>query len=67
MMNMVNENHLKEIRARRGIIQLKLSQETRIPQTKISLFENGWRLPTIEEVRRMASALEVSPEELGFK
>jgi transcriptional regulator with XRE-family HTH domain len=64
---MLKENHLKEIRARRGMIQLRLSIETRIPQTKISLFENGWARPSPEEIRRMASVLEVAPEELGFQ
>ena len=64
---MVRENHLKEIRARRGMIQLRLALETKIPQTKISLFENELAHPTREEVNRLAAALEVSPEELGFQ
>jgi DNA-binding XRE family transcriptional regulator len=53
------ENHLKEIRARRRITQLRLSIETQIPQTRISYFENGFYRPNENEKRKIAEILEV--------
>jgi len=58
------ENHLREVRARRRMTQLRLSLETSIPQTRISLYENGFFRPNPDERERMADALEVSVEEL---
>jgi transcriptional regulator with XRE-family HTH domain len=58
------ENHLREIRARRRVTQLRLALATQISQTKISYFENGFQLPSQEEKHRIADVLEVAMTDL---
>ena len=57
---------LNEIRARKGFNQWDLRLLTGIHQSKISLFESGYILPTDEERLKLAMALGVDPGELDF-
>ena len=49
-------------RAIKGISQTKLSQLTGVTQPDISKFEDGYANPTIETLKRLASALDASLE-----
>ena len=57
---------LNEIRARKGFNQWDLRLLTGIHQSKISLFESGYILPTDEERLKLAMAFGVDPGELDF-
>ncbi len=57
---------LNEIRARKGFNQWDLRLLTGIPQSKISLFESGYILPTDEERLKLAKAFGVNPGQLDF-
>jgi ribosome-binding protein aMBF1 (putative translation factor) len=58
---------LQEVRTKRDLSQWDLKLLTDIHQTKISLIESGYLLPTDEERRKMAVALGVDPGELVFE
>jgi transcriptional regulator with XRE-family HTH domain len=56
---------LKEIRTAKGITQEDLEASSGVTQTTISSLERGTnKRPSWETVRRLASALNVAPDEL---
>ena len=55
---MVNMN-LRVARVKRKMSQYGLSLETGISQSRISLFENGFRCPTTEQAEKIAEVLQV--------
>ncbi len=58
---------IKLLRLLRGKSQFELSLETRIPSYRLSVLENGKAEPKEEELRRLADALETTPEVLRKK
>lgn len=58
---------LKELRVSRGFNQLDLELVTGISQSKISIFERGYRKPTFREKEKLAKALGVETNALIFK
>ena len=57
---------LKEARFHEGLNQWDLSVKTQIPQSKISIIENGYVIPTAEERKKLAAALGKSESDLFF-
>ena len=55
---------LREARARVGMSQSDLWEETGIHQTTISNMENGHRMPNLFTIMRLAAAMEVASCEL---
>jgi transcriptional regulator with XRE-family HTH domain len=51
-------------REMRGISQLELARRAGIPQSSVSQFETGMRKPSFDNLRRMATTLEVSTDYL---
>jgi transcriptional regulator with XRE-family HTH domain len=56
---------LKVLRVERDLTQYELSSRTSIPQSKLSLIENGLRQPSEEDLGKLASALGVTKRKLG--
>lgn len=52
---------LKAIRKQQGLTQRELAEKINVVSTTISNWENGWRQPSVYELKRLAAALEVSP------
>lgn len=50
---------MKLVRESLGLSQYQLSQLTSIPNYRISLLENGWRKPTITEIKKIGEAMGV--------
>ena len=57
-------NRLRDVRVLKRITQFQLRLQTGINATKISFIENGLMEPKPEEVRKLARALNVAPEEI---
>jgi len=55
---------LKEMRKKRGLRQNELAERANLQPTAISHFENGARLPSFDNLRRLADALEVTVDYL---
>ncbi len=55
---------IKFFRLLRGKSQFQLSLETQIPSYRLSVLENGKDVPKQEELERLSSALEATPERL---
>lgn len=55
---------LREIRELRGLSQAQLAEKTRLQPAAVSHFETGARLPSFDNLRRLAAALEVSTDYL---
>ncbi len=51
-------------RLERNTLQVVLAQATGIDRSRLSQIENGYVEPTADEVRRLARALNLRPEEL---
>lgn len=49
---------LKELRKENGITQEEIAVNTEIPRVKINRFENGERIPNIEELGKIADYFE---------
>src|SRR5438874_5200826 len=49
-------------RESRALKQTKLAEETAMSQAEISKFENGLRIPSVEQARRLASCLHYPTE-----
>src|SRR2546425_7908724 len=49
-------------RESRALTQTKLAEEVSMSQAEISKFENGFRIPSTEQARRLASGLHYPPE-----
>ena len=58
---------LKIARIRKGLSQWDLAGKTEIPNYRISLIETGRVEPKADELRRLADALETTPEVLRKK
>jgi transcriptional regulator with XRE-family HTH domain len=56
--------NIRTFRVLRKISQLELGQTAGIVQSKISLFERGYLRPSLDELRRIAEALNVDAEKL---
>jgi transcriptional regulator with XRE-family HTH domain len=48
---------VRELRKKRGLTQVEFATLCGIPQSRISTIENGSRVPNVETVLRLASAL----------
>ncbi len=57
---------LKQARESMGYTQLELMILTGIDRTRLSLLENGFYLPKLREIEKLAKALSVNPEDLLF-
>jgi transcriptional regulator with XRE-family HTH domain len=57
---------LKKVRFERRLTQCGLMLKTGIPQSRISLIENGYYSPTPEEARRITKALNLKVGEMVF-
>lgn len=55
-----NVIRLREIRERRGLTQMELSQLAGVSQSIISNIENGCVSPTVRVLQKLARALDVS-------
>ncbi|MEM5771050.1 MAG: helix-turn-helix transcriptional regulator [Bacillota bacterium] len=53
---------LKELRLEKGYTQIKMQQLTEIDQSDYSKLENGKRYFTVEQVKRLAIALDTSTD-----
>lgn len=62
-MSIIGDN-LKSIRTARGLYQHQLGNMIGKNQRTISSWEKGGRIPSSEEVRKLAKALRVSPAEI---
>ena len=51
---------LRQVRLHAGLSQSGLEERSGIPKARLSRYENGHVLPSIETLGRLASALEVS-------
>jgi len=60
----MKRNKLRTLRFFNNLTQYDLAQVTQIPQSKISLLENGYQSPKPEEAMKLGEALKVDPEEL---
>jgi transcriptional regulator with XRE-family HTH domain len=59
--------NVRESRFKNDLTQYDLSLMSGIHQSRISLIESGYVLPTDEEKRKLAAALGVDPGELAFE
>lgn len=59
-------NEVKKIRERRGLSRAELARRTVLGPTVISQIETGRFIPYPKQLRRVAEALGVKPEELGI-
>ena len=55
---------LKILRQLKGKSQWQLGMEAKVPNYKLSQIESGKLEPTVEELQRLASALQTTPEVL---
>ena len=58
--------NLRELRFQKNLIQHDLQLKSGIPQSRISLIERGYVVPTDSERARIAKAVGVRPEDLDF-
>ena len=56
---------IKLKRIERGVLQRRVALVTGIPAPHLSEIENSWRLPSAEQLVKIAAAIGVSPEEFG--
>lgn len=61
----ISEN-LKAIRTRKGVSQDELSKRTDIHSVQFSRYERGQSVPSIDVVKKIADALDVSIDELVY-
>ena len=59
--------NLKVARVIRNLNQYDLAQKTGIFQSVISQIELGYRIPTVEERRKISKALRISQKEIFVK
>ena len=57
--------NLRVARTKKRMRQLDVALKADVSTTWISLFENGQRQPTRDEIRRICSVLGVKPTDLG--
>ena len=56
--------NLRDIRKRKGYSQEKLSELSHVHRVSISLYESGKKKPSVDSLKRLAVALDVSTDEL---
>lgn len=56
--------NLKQIRIRKGLTQSELASKCGVTQQAISQYESGYREPNLEMLKKLASALECTVDEL---
>lgn len=61
----VMENTFRELRVQRGLSQAALARRARVHPADVSRWESGHAIPYRGQVRRLARALGVRPEELA--
>lgn len=57
---------LSETRKRKLLTQWGLAKRAGVSQTKISLLENGYVIPSKEEIKKIANALGVKPNRIEW-
>jgi transcriptional regulator with XRE-family HTH domain len=57
--------YLASARLERGLSQLELAHRCRLAQAQISYFESGRRRPTLDQLLRIARALDVSLQNMA--
>ena len=55
---------LREIRKQKGISQGRLSELSHVDRVSISRYETGRKKPGVDNLKRLANALEVTTDEL---
>jgi len=55
---------VRELRQKRGLTQIDLSERLGLPQSRISEIESGARSPTLVTILRVSVALECKPTDL---
>jgi transcriptional regulator with XRE-family HTH domain len=58
--------NLRQARFNRNLTQYDLSYLSDVPQPFISLAERGYRTPRPDEIKKLAEALALKPDELEF-
>ena len=56
---------IKLERIRRGVLQRRVAALSGIPATVLSEIENGWRVPTVDQLRLICEAIGIRPKDLG--
>lgn len=59
------QEKLKELRLKRGFSQQSLAKKAGVAQSSINYWEKGERKPKLEQLRRIAAALDVTIGELN--
>ncbi len=57
-------DRVRELRQKRGLTQVDLSERLGLPQSRISEIESGARAPNLVTILRLAVALECKPSAL---
>jgi transcriptional regulator with XRE-family HTH domain len=60
----VFKNRLRSARDRRGVSQTQLAEAANMPSSSISHFEAGKRKPSFDNLKRLATALDVTTDYL---
>ena len=55
---------LREIRKRNGLSQERLSELSHVDRVSISRYETGKKKPSVDNLKRLAVALDVTTDEL---
>jgi len=62
--NEVFKTRLRTAREQRGLSQTQLAESARIPASSVSHFESGARKPSFDNLKRIATALDVTTDYL---
>ena len=60
----MDKENLKQIRNTRGILQREITDKYGISQSYYSLIENGYRNPSLDFAKKIASALNISLDDV---
>ena len=55
---------LREIREQKGLSQVQLSELSHVDRVSISRYETGRKMPSVDSLKRLAKALDVSTDDL---
>lgn len=64
-MGRATKQRLKVLRAERDLTQLDLALKAEISHNRYWHIENGYKLPTVDEVERLAKALGITKSEMA--
>ena len=59
-------DHLKELRNQKGLSQEELAEKVTMHKTHISRYERNLAKPTVEVIKNLCNALDVSADQLVF-